>query len=492
MKKVMLLLLFIVLCPSAFAEITIKTSQSIYNLGNGIGASASVLRGNSFEGLFKLAIECGDYKLDYFLIPISLEPDFVTAINIPDITASKLMIGKCNLVGAITSDSQTVDQSNSNEFKVTDKLSILPVQSKITAFPSDSIQMTGIVNEAFGNNVLKATTVITLGNMSTTIDTIDGKFNATIKIPKNIKSGLHSIEINAADAKNNLGSAFVELYITPVPNYLKIELSESSIMPGTKVSITSTIFDQADDIINDSLSLELTSPKNNKIFTKTLQSSENIEYEFSQYAEPGIYELVASYRNLAAQTSLNVTKIREIRIKYYNESVSVENIGNVVFEDELTFVLEGVSKKYPLTRKVKIEPGKTLILDLSKEVPYGVYDILVPIKEGIDVITDNINKTFGSLIEEGLNISGFSTGEKDILADGVVIHDNRPVYKKFAGRLASVSTFLVGADGILTKNPIIAPMLILVILVLIFIRYGGKPLLRLMRRRKKDEKEDKK
>lgn len=479
MKKVLLLLMFFAIIPAVFADVTIKTNQNIYNIGNGIGASVSVIQANSFEGLFKLSIECGAYKLDYFLTPVSLESNFMSAINIPEITATKSMIGNCTLAGALMSESQVVEQSNSNGFGVTEQLSILPVQSKITALPSDSIQIAGIVNEAFSNNVLKATTTVALDNISSIIEAIGGKFNATIKIPKNIKSGQHLIGISASDSKGNVGTASVELYIIPVPSYLKLDLSGNVLLPGTKINLLTIIFDQADEIINDSLSLELTSPSSKKIFEKKVQSNENIDYEFSQYAEPGLYGLVATYRDLLAQASLNITKVREVKIKYQNESVIVENVGNVVFADELTFALESNSKKYPITKKVEIEQGKTLIIDLSKEVPFGVYSVFVSLQEGFDLVKDKIN--ISSLLPE----------QKNILADNALIHDNRPLYKKAASGFASVSTLLVGADGILTKNPIVAPMIIFVILLLIFLRYGGKPLFRLIRGRKKEREDDK-
>lgn len=478
MKKALLLLMFFTIIPAVFAEIAMKTNQNIYNIGNGVGASVSVIQANGFEGLFKLSIDCGAYKLDYFLTPVSLESNFMSAINIPEITAAKSMIGNCTLAGALMGEIQIIEQSNSKGFEVTEQLSIFPIQSKITALPADSIQIAGIVNEAFSNNVLKATTTVALDNISSVIEAVDGKFNATIRIPKNIKSGQHLIGISASDSKGNFGSASVELHIIPIPSYLKLDLGENVLLPGTKINLLSIIFDQADDIINDSLSLELTSPSSKKIFEKKVQSNEEIDYEFSQYAEPGLYGLVATYRNLIVQSYLNITRVREVKIKYQNESVIVENVGNIVFADEVTFVLESDSKKYPITKKVEIEQGKTLIIDLSKEVPFGVYSIFVSLQEGFDLVKDK------------MNISSLLPEQKDILADNALIHDNRPLYKKAASGFASVSTLLVGADGILTKNPIVAPMLILVILLLIFLRYGGKPLFRLIKGRKKEKDED--
>ena len=84
MKKGYLpLLIIFLIIPLVNADISIKTDQTIYNLGNKIKVSASVLHDEDFEGFFKLAIKCANYKLEYFLTPINLEANFRTAVNVP-------------------------------------------------------------------------------------------------------------------------------------------------------------------------------------------------------------------------------------------------------------------------------------------------------------------------------------------------------------------------------------------------------------------------
>lgn len=492
-KGVLFLLIFFLTIPIVLADITIKTEQNVYNLGNKIKASASVLQSNNFEGLFKLTLSCVNYKLQYFLTPISLEANFRTAVNVPELAVTSSMLGNCTLIGdLVTNDNLIVEEKESNSFSVTNQLTVLPVKSKITALPAESIQIVGVINEAFGNNVLKASTKIILDNNSYTIDAIDGKFNLTLDIPKNIKSGKHTIEISASDSKNNQGSALIEVDITAIPTYIKLDLSINQLLPGSKVEITSSLYDQADDLVNTSLDLELISPNGNKVFRKIVQSNEKISYEFSQYAEPGLYALVNIYKNLLAQSSINITTIREVKIKYENETVFIENIGNIPFEDELTFILESELKKYPILKKINVEPGKILNIDLSKEVPLGIYDIKLPIKEGIEPIKEKINETVQSLAESlQESISNLLPEKESVLADDVTIHDNRPVYKKIASGLSSISGALVGADGLLAKNPLIAPITLVVIVLLIIFRYGRKPLMRLIRGKKdNDNKEE--
>lgn len=492
MKKAILLPILLLILPIAFADIAITNDQSIYNLGNKIKASASVLSPNNFEGLFKIAISCSTYELEYFLTPISLEANFRTAVSVPELAATSSMLGSCVLTGHLaTNDNLIAEEENSNKFAVTRQLTVLPVNSKLTASPGDSILLSGIVNEAFGNNILKAATKITLDNYSHPIDTIDGKFNLTVELPKNIKSGKHAAAISSFDAKNNFGDSSVEIDVIAIPTYIRLDSGSGQLLPGSKTDIVSSLYDQADDLINVSLDLKLTSPSGNNVFMKSIRSNEKIEYEFSQYAEPGIYTLASTYKNLLAQSSINITSIREVKIKYENETVFVENIGNVPFEDELTFILESELKKYPITKSIKVDPSKMLAIDLSKEVPLGIYNIKLPVREGIEPVKDKVGEVIKDIVESaGQNLVTGRTEEGNVLAADVEIHDNRPVYKKIVTGISSLSIALIGSDGLLAKNPLIAPITLVAIVLLLVFRYGRKPIMNFIKGKKNDKKED--
>ncbi len=493
MKRVLLFLIFFMIVPATMADISLTTEQSVYNLGNKVKASASILQSNDVEGLFSLTLACGNYRLQYFLTPISLESGFRTAVDVPDLPVTQSMLGDCKLITYLTTnDDILIEEKTSETFTLTDQLNVLPVRNHVTSFPADIIQIVGVVNEASGMNVLSASAKIVLDNNSYSVDATDGKFNLTLQLPRNIKSKIHIIEISASDSKGNFGLSSIELEIIPVPSYLKTFLSGSSFDPGSKVEITASLYDQADELINTSLDLELASPSKNKVFRKLVQSNEEIDYEFSQYSEPGAYLLVTSYKNLLNNMLINLTTVREVKVRYENETVLVENVGNVIFEDELTFVLESGEQKYPVARKVKVDPGKIISLDLSREVPLGIYNILLSVKDGISPVTDRFNVSIKDIAESAQqSFSNLLQGNEIELAGDVTIHDNRPLHKKLASGFSSLSAFLVGADGLLARNPVIAPLIVVTILLLIIFRYGKGPITRMMRKKEDEDRKDK-
>jgi len=476
--SIILFLVILLLLPFAFADISIKTDQNTYNLGNSLKVSASILQANNFEGLFKMTLSCDSYNLPYFLTPVSLEANYRSAVTVPDLKITPLMLGNCTIIGDLaTNDNLIAEEKESSNFEVTDQLAVLPVKAKITSLPADIVPIVGVVNEAFGSNVLNAASKIVLDNSSYDADVIDGNFNATIKIPKNIASGRHEIGIAVSDLKGNAGSALIELDITAVPTYIKTDLSGHALLPGSKLLITSSLYDQANDLINVSLYLELKLADGTTVFTKTANSNEQIEHEFSQYAPPGKYLLKSTYKSLFTEDFINISEVKDIHIKYENETVLIQNIGNINFVDELTFILESQLKKYPITKSIMVEPGKSLSIDLSKEVPLGIYNIKVPIKEAMQNIAASAQEGISSLLP----------GNESLLANDVTIHDNRPVYKKIASGISSISGALTGAEGLLTKNPILAPLTLIIILGVIIFHYGRKPITNFFKKKKEDK-----
>src|SRR3989338_3281785 len=197
MKKFHLLFLMLVLLiPVSLADISIQTYRDIYNLRNNIKVSASVLESSNFEGLFKLTIICSNYRLQYITKPITLESNSRTAVSVEELPVTSSMLGKCAVTGTLTTTEDTiVEEQDSNSFEVTSLLTVLPVNARITALPGDTIQVAAVVNEAYGSNVIKAPTKITLDSSIYPVDAADGRLNFNVVVPQNIKSGLHSIEI---------------------------------------------------------------------------------------------------------------------------------------------------------------------------------------------------------------------------------------------------------------------------------------------------------
>ncbi len=129
-------------------------------------------------------------------------------------------------------------------------------------------------------------------------------------------------------------------------------------------------------------------------------------------------------------------------MEYSDEVVIVENIGNVEYDDETTIVLESDGKNYLINKKIKLDPGEIMNIDLSKEVPEGTYDVVLPDTEENESKLENI-------IED------------------VSISDNRPAYKKVGSGMGAISGAVVGASDYIASRPILASFILIVIIIVI-------------------------
>ncbi len=472
-KYIVMIAAFLLLTPLSLADIAIETNQQVYSLGNKIKTSASVFTGQAFEGLFRLTLSCEKYSIQYYLIPISLEPGFRTAIDVPDITAAGRMMGKCKMIGELlTNENSVAEKYETKHFKVAGSLIVLLVNEHVAALPSETIKITGIVNEASGNNLAKGSAKISLGSESHESEISDGKFDFSLKIPEQIKSGKHEIVIAALDTSGNKGESSLELDIAPIPTKIEVRANATQINPGEVVEIAASLYDQAGDLINSAIRIDLASPEGTNVFVKESKSNEKIYYEFSQHVQPGPYLLTAAYNHLSSIAQINASEIRLINIQYGNETIIVQNMGNVPFQDKLTFIIQNAAGKFSITKDVSVDPAKLLQIDLSQEVPFGIYDII-------------LNKSSNDSIQDAKAFLASSARDAgSILANSVTIHDNRPVYKKIAGGFSHASGALVGTKGMLTRNPSIASLIIIILVGIIVIYYGRRPLMKLIRREK--------
>jgi hypothetical protein len=469
------------------AEIDLETDEKTYNLGNKIRVSASALLNYDFDGLLELSLNCDDYNFQYFLTPISLESDFRSAIIVPEIKAASSMLGNCKITSSLTSNKGLlIEKVDSEGFFVTHKLNVIPSISIIEALPSESITISGFVNEATGKSVMNGTVKIDLGQTIYDAEVIEGFFTRDIKLLHDIKSGQQIVTIRAFDLNNNLGLGKLDLYIEPVPKFIELEIGRKNFLPGEILDFIPKVYDQAGDIIPDELEIDFIGPIK-KIFRKESKINELFSYELNQYAEAGKYTLTSTYKNLTTKADIMVKGVNDVKIKYLDEKIIVENIGNLPFNDKLTFFLQGKSINYSITRNVKLDPGNFVTIDLSKEVMLGVYDIMAPIRKGIEPIKDSFSNQVSSFIDD-LKVQKEEIFEgQGILAGDVKIHDNRPFYKKIGTGLTSISGMLVGADGFLTKKPFLAPILLVFILLVIVFRYGRKSIYGFKRRAKNSQ-----
>ena len=143
--------------------------------------------------------------------------------------------------------------------------------------------------------------------------------------------------------------------------------------------------------------------------------------------------------------------------------VHVENVGNIDYNDETTIILENNDGKYLINRQIELKLGEKITIDLSKEVPQGTYDVILP-EEAVAT---------GEAKKSDENKSAQETVEQQNVIKDVAIDDNRPMLKKTANVVSAITGAVVSTAGYIASKPALAAT-ILILIVLGTVAYYSK------------------
>ena len=125
-RIVILQFLLVFVIPFAIAEISITLPEKgTYNLGEKIIPTISIKEDQDYNGFFKVSIICDDFDLQYYTVPLSVEADVRTQVNVAELTLFEPMKGTCRIkAGFDATNGDKIDVTTSDEFEVTSKLKI--------------------------------------------------------------------------------------------------------------------------------------------------------------------------------------------------------------------------------------------------------------------------------------------------------------------------------------------------------------------------------
>ena len=473
-------LLFLAIIPIAFGEIIVDISEKdIYNLGEKVIPTVSVKESQDYSGFFKLSIFCDNYELQYYTIPLSLETDFRTQLTVPELLLAESMASKCRLRADFElSDGAKIDSTWSEYFFVTDELNVT-VDSSLEAKPGEDVVISGQVKKQSNEIMSKGESKISFRNKENKVDTISGKFEHIIHLDEDVKAGTLSFLVVATDKYGNYGDKILDFEVLPIPTRIENRFENNVLMPGDKLRVKAILYDHSNLAMDNSeINVKVLDSDEKLIVEKDVQSSNSLEFEMGENQKPGNYFLLSTFENIKQQSSFEMGIVREITMEQEGNFVHVENIGNVNYEDEVTIILESDDKNYPINEKINLEPGEKITIDLSKEVPQGTYDIILPEEIVDDTVQGEDTNGSSGQTEDSTDVAG----PVNIIQD-VQIDDNRNVIKKITGEV-------VGAAGYVASKPLLASTFLILIILGTVTRYSWGFIKNRIKGKKEDSTED--
>ena len=246
MKRVLFALIFLfIIIPSSYAIIELnEITPKIYNLGDKIKISSSVLRENSFDGILKIHLLCDREKvpLNSRILKLSANEryNFLDEFTIPIIST-----GDCFAKVFIEENGNLIEEKSSENFKITKELSgnFVLVNSKVQL--GSNVDITGDVFKVNGKRIEGIATIYFKRNKNISfIDTKDikeGRF--MFSVPSNYTNvGSYSVDFDIRDANGN-ENIFQDAIIFEITNLLNLDLKldKDKVNPGGNFEVIGSV-----------------------------------------------------------------------------------------------------------------------------------------------------------------------------------------------------------------------------------------------------------
>ena len=451
MKQALVVTLIILISASfAAAELEFQGVKSVYNLGDRLKASIKLTAEEDVDGLISANLECEGYKLEYFRAPLQVSSGEEQTIELTGIKIIEDMIGNCHLFSEIKQiEGDFIENDESAEFSISNELELSIEADNTEIIPGQAFLLSGSISPSYETFAGASLRISLMDEIKLT----QRNFSVPITVPENMSAGKTNINVDIEDYHKNSARGTITIDVKQVPTFLEVSTDREAIKPGEPIRYDINLYDQAGDSIKETAEVEITDAGGKKIFEDKIETIQANRIELARYAMPGNYIIKAKIGLLEGSASFEVEKVNEIEMNLEGQSVLVTNVGNTDYDKTIEVQLNKEDKNYVVLKKVNLKPGETQIIELSKEVPEGAYDVVLPIKDGGN---------------EGL---AAETAEEDTaLISGVEIDDERSTLTKAAQGLsgitgaASINTSATGSK-ILLILPVIAIIGALITLV---------------------------
>ncbi len=371
---------------------TLDTQEA--KLGDGVTLNGGItkLDGTPFQGIATLQFKQGDTAV------------FVSTINVENGHFTYVYDTRNNPGGQYTIDVSAQDVYGNMKtfaagtFMLAGEVLLIAQPDKLHYSPGDRIGISG--DATILNQLLKDGKVtMTLTNVSVEGNVFEGKFSASIKIPFTITSGTQTIHIVLEDDSGNRGVQDISVIVDPHAESFSISQLQDSYLPLEIVKITPALLDQAGNVIQTDIAMIIRNTKGKDVFTDTLPSNNEYEFQIPEFALPGSWTLHFFAMDVEKDVSLMIGQQIILDYALGNETLYITNKGNIRCSGPIKISYKGVDRDFTFVKEFSLDSNETSTFNLAQGVQPGTYEIDVAGKAFKDVVI-----TKKSLTAEGVTI----------------------------------------------------------------------------------------
>lgn len=403
-------LLVMQLASLASAQIIFNSQPNkVYNLGGIINIPVTIKTTNDVTGVFTIDLLCGGNEINFYKNGISIsagqEKNIDSSLILTHAAIGNLQ-GNCKIKAYLNSE-----YALTNEFKISNLININATFSSLKVNPGDNITVSGEAIREDGSTVngIINLSIITGNNTGfSQLGTIDnGNFKISLKLPTDMSAGPYLAKLNATerDAGGNItntGLVNQNININQIPTSLEIVFGNSSIEPGSNVSVKAILHDQTGEKI-DSLVFLTIKDENNKILEQQEVSTDQfLQYHIPYDTPPNTWKVAALSNKLTSESPFTILPNESVDIQVVNDTIIATNKGNIPYNK--TAVVKIGNQTMNLNIYLGVDKSQKYVLS----APDGKYNVEISLG-GNNSISKEVSLTGNAVSVEksGSGVTGF-------------------------------------------------------------------------------------
>ncbi len=370
-KLVVFAFAFLMMFSFASAKISISAPDDLYNLGDKLYVTVSVLP-SVVSGNFEIVLNCASQNAVIYRVPseasfTSNEEQTISTF----VTLTKDYIG--NLSGTCyISSSLGTDTTTTKTFVITNNVNLEIKLDKTAYNPGEEITLEINAIKANGHPLNGFVEGSGAFDFSKVVEV--GKVIEKFAMPKTIEAGSYNIELFVYDRDNNnkiLNSVIknVSFSINQIASSIVTSLSELEVEPGNQLKIGTEIYDQAGNLMGGAVSVKITSPSGAEI-QKSIKSGEFGSIDFAVNATPGNWVVYSLFNGVSEEKGFSVKEVPKVEFEFIDSILVVRNVGNAVYNKPISVNIGDNAQELDLN----IMPGEERRFNLKGK---GEYDVQV-------------------------------------------------------------------------------------------------------------------
>jgi hypothetical protein len=356
------------------AQIIITQPSPVYNYGDNFDVQIIVKGAVGETQPFSLDLVCEGESKNLMEISQLWLKDGEKTIDYSFLLSKsylKNMNGDC-----VISSTYGTEKQQTSKFFVSDNINIITNQVNITVNPGEKIIIEGTAikeNSVNVNGFVDLTLQNTTISNSASVD--NGIFSITLEIPSNIKSGKYTAIVYVYEKQNNeiTNYGYINSLVTikQIPKSIDIEINKQEIFPNENITFFTTILDQANDKIEDKVTIKVYDKNNEIIYQRLINSGEEIILTFLNNQSPGDYKIEAKALELSTDKGFNIKNYEKLSIRLDNPILNIKNIGNILFNKSIQIEIGEEARILDINLEIGEEKNFTIY------APKGEYNITI-------------------------------------------------------------------------------------------------------------------